>query len=197
MENMMETFHCFLHSITQLTSFLTFHYGTDKSEPSRTYQRAPCRQGIIEVRHQISRRNSFPSFFLWMHLRGRAPISFHWDTYKMTFHVTPLLLLSSCRLASVGIQLIYFLKVHILNMTSEIGQPDELYTLRTQFFLGHYQAALQEAKQMSRRPLSNSALKLEREEFIYRAYIALQQYDKCVSAGDSPGAFHVFLNFFV
>jgi coatomer subunit epsilon len=77
-------------------------------------------------------------------------------------------------------------------MASEIGQPDELYTLRTQFFLGHYQAALQEAKQMSRRPLSNAALKLEREEFIYRAHIALQQYDKCVSTGDSPGAFALY-----
>jgi hypothetical protein len=70
-------------------------------------------------------------------------------------------------------------------------QPDELYTLRTQYMLGHYTAALQEAKQMSRRPISSNALKIEREEYIYRCYIALQQYDKCVGSGDgtSPGTF--------
>ena len=72
--------------------------------------------------------------------------------------------------------------------------PDELYTLRTQYMLGHYNAALQEAKQMSRRPMSSNALKVEREEYIYRCYIALQQYDKCVvmntnsnAEGGSPG----------
>jgi hypothetical protein len=81
-------------------------------------------------------------------------------------------------------------------MSSEPGQPDELYTLRTQYMLGHYNAALLEAKQMSRRPMSSVALKLEREEYIYRCYIALQQYDKCVSAGDSPGAYsYLMLSF--
>ena len=72
-------------------------------------------------------------------------------------------------------------------------QPDELYTLRTQYFLGHYTAALQEAKQMSRRPISSNALKVEREEYIYRCYIALQQYEKCTmtaaSADTSPGTY--------
>ena len=66
-------------------------------------------------------------------------------------------------------------------------QPDELYTLRTQYMLGHYTAALQEAKQMSRRPISSNALKIEREEYIYRCYIALQQYDKCIVVGADGG----------
>lgn len=80
-------------------------------------------------------------------------------------------------------------------------QPDELYTLRTQYMLGHYTAALQEAKQMSRRPISSNALKIEREEYIYRCYIALQQYDKCVPSADgssgSPGTsyVHIYVTF--
>jgi hypothetical protein len=71
---------------------------------------------------------------------------------------------------------------------NEVGghhQPDELYTLRTQYVLGHYQLALNEAKQMSRRPIASAQLKLEREEYIYKCYIALQQYDKCVAVSDS------------
>jgi coatomer protein complex subunit epsilon len=65
------------------------------------------------------------------------------------------------------------------------GGPDELYTLRAQFWLGHYGLAIQEAKQVARRPLSN-ALKLEREEFLMRAYTASHQYDK-VDSGDTTG----------
>jgi Coatomer epsilon subunit len=73
--------------------------------------------------------------------------------------------------------------------TTSHHQPDELYTLRTQFWLGHYAMALQEAKQMGRRPLA-LPLKVEREEFVLRCYIALHQYDKClVSATDGPGKF--------
>jgi Coatomer epsilon subunit len=70
------------------------------------------------------------------------------------------------------------------------SSPDELYTLRTQYMLGHYSAALQEAKQMSRRPISSTLLKVEREEYIYKCYIALQQYDKCIApndVGSNPG----------
>jgi hypothetical protein len=65
------------------------------------------------------------------------------------------------------------------------GGPDELYTLRAQFWLGHYGLAIQEAKQVARRPLSN-ALKLEREEFLMRSYVASHQYDK-VESGDTTG----------
>lgn len=58
------------------------------------------------------------------------------------------------------------------------GGPDELYTLRAQFQLGHYALAVNEAKQLARRPMS-AALKVEREEYLMRAHAALHQYDKC------------------
>jgi Coatomer epsilon subunit len=66
--------------------------------------------------------------------------------------------------------------------------PDELYTLRAQFALGHYKAALGEANQVARRPMS-AALKQEREEYVRRAQMALHQYDLCAVAapGEGPG----------
>ncbi len=64
-------------------------------------------------------------------------------------------------------------------------EPDELYTLRAQYWLGHYQMALDEAKSIMRRPMS-PALKQEREEFVQRCYIALGQYEKVI-ATDTPG----------
>ena len=42
-------------------------------------------------------------------------------------------------------------------------EPDELYTLRAQYWLGHYAMAIDEAKQVVRRPMP-PALKLERED---------------------------------
>lgn len=51
-------------------------------------------------------------------------------------------------------------------------EPDDLYTLRAQYWLGHYQMALDEAKSLSRRPMSPN-LKAEREEWQARASIAL------------------------
>lgn len=57
--------------------------------------------------------------------------------------------------------------------------PDELYTLRAQFWLGHYTLCLEECKAVARRPMSPS-LKAEREEFIHRANIAQGQYDKVI-----------------
>lgn len=69
-----------------------------------------------------------------------------------------------------------------------MAEPDELYTLRAQFWLGHYQMALDEAKQIMRRPMS-PALKTEREVFVERCHIALQQYDKAMAAAaENPGA---------
>jgi coatomer subunit epsilon len=64
-------------------------------------------------------------------------------------------------------------------------EPDELYTLRAQYWLGHYQSAIDEARSVARRPMS-PALKLEREEFLARAYLALGQPDK-VTNQESPG----------
>jgi coatomer subunit epsilon len=67
-------------------------------------------------------------------------------------------------------------------------EPDELYTLRAQFWLGHYQMAAEEAKGIARRPL-NPDLKVEREEFLHRSYLSLGQYDKLT--GGSPGMYAV------
>jgi coatomer protein complex subunit epsilon len=64
-------------------------------------------------------------------------------------------------------------------------EPDELYTLRAQYWLGHYQLAMDEAKSIGRRPMSPD-LKAEREELVARCFIATGQYDK-VTAGDTPG----------
>ena len=68
-------------------------------------------------------------------------------------------------------------------------EPDELYTLRAQFWLGHYTMAMDEAKSIGRRPMSPD-LKAEREEFVARCFIAMGQYDK-VTAMDTPGTFAV------
>jgi coatomer protein complex subunit epsilon len=65
--------------------------------------------------------------------------------------------------------------------------PDELYTLRAQYYLGHYALCLEEAKAISRRPLSND-LKIEREEFQLRAMLALKQYDKVIDAASDLSA---------
>ena len=65
-------------------------------------------------------------------------------------------------------------------------EPDDLYTLRAQFWLGHYQMAIDEAKSIARRPMSPN-LKAEREEFLSRAYIAANQHDKALNLSDTPG----------
>lgn len=64
-------------------------------------------------------------------------------------------------------------------------EPDELYTLRAQYWLGHYQLSLDEAKAIARRPMS-PALKAEREEYIQRAHLALGAFGK-VTGGDTGG----------
>ena len=65
-------------------------------------------------------------------------------------------------------------------------EPDELYTLRAQFWLGHYQMALDEAKSIARRPMSN-ALKQEREEFQMRSQLALTKYEAVMANTSTPG----------
>lgn len=67
-----------------------------------------------------------------------------------------------------------------------MSEPDELYTIRAQFWLGHYQMALDEGKSIARRPMSPE-LKAEREELVARCYIALKDYDKVTVGGDTPG----------
>eukprot|EP00523_Entomoneis_sp_CCMP467_P014752 CAMPEP_0168785476 /NCGR_PEP_ID=MMETSP0725-20121227/10770_1 /TAXON_ID=265536 /ORGANISM="Amphiprora sp., Strain CCMP467" /LENGTH=293 /DNA_ID=CAMNT_0008835583 /DNA_START=30 /DNA_END=911 /DNA_ORIENTATION=+ len=66
-----------------------------------------------------------------------------------------------------------------------MAEPDDLYTLRAQFWLGHYQMAIEEAKSIARRPMPPN-LKAEREEFLSRAYIASGQQDKATAMTDTP-----------
>lgn len=66
-----------------------------------------------------------------------------------------------------------------------MSDPDDLYTLRAQYWMGHYHLCLDEAKTVARRPMS-AALKLEREEFVQRAHLGLGEYSKVVG-GDTAG----------
>ena len=67
------------------------------------------------------------------------------------------------------------------------SEPDELYTLRAQYWLGHYSLALDEAKGIMRRPMSPE-LKMEREEFVGRCQLALGDHGKVIAMGSSSGA---------
>jgi len=61
--------------------------------------------------------------------------------------------------------------------------PDELYTLRAQYWLGHYQMALDEAKSISRRPMAPQ-LKLEREELVLRSLLAMGEFEKVIQGSE-------------
>lgn len=62
--------------------------------------------------------------------------------------------------------------------------PDELYTLRAQYWLGHYNLCIDEAKSTARRPMSPQ-LKVEREEFYLRALLELKKYDDVIREAES------------
>lgn len=64
-------------------------------------------------------------------------------------------------------------------------EPDELYTLRAQFWLGHYGLCLSEGKSLVRRPMAPH-LKVEREEIVTRALLAMGEYDKVIRDGEGP-----------
>ena len=53
-------------------------------------------------------------------------------------------------------------------------EPDELYTMRNLFWLGNFQQAVNESNSLHRLP---KALVPARDEFVYRSYVALGQYD--------------------
>lgn len=76
--------------------------------------------------------------------------------------------------------------------------PDELYTLRAQYWLGHYSLCIDEAKSIARRPMSPQ-LKMEREEFYLRALLESKQYDEVIresNSGDKgPGRLVLFFVF--
>lgn len=61
-----------------------------------------------------------------------------------------------------------------------MSEPDELYTLRAQYWLGHYNLALDEARSASRRPMQPH-LKSEREELLLRSQLGLKAYDKVLA----------------
>lgn len=54
-----------------------------------------------------------------------------------------------------------------------MSEPDDLFTLRNHYWLGSYQLAIAEGSGLGRLP---EALRVERDEFIYRSYLALGQY---------------------
>jgi coatomer protein complex subunit epsilon len=53
-------------------------------------------------------------------------------------------------------------------------ESDELYSLRNIYWLGNFQGAIKEANTLTRCP---AHLTTERDEFLYRAYLAQGQYD--------------------
>jgi coatomer subunit epsilon len=69
-----------------------------------------------------------------------------------------------------------------------MSEPDDLYTLRAQYWLGHYGLAVTEGKNLQRRPGLSAALKAEREEFVARAHLALQEYGKLSASSDSSSS---------
>jgi len=58
-----------------------------------------------------------------------------------------------------------------------MSEPDQLYTLRNQVWLGHYSLALDEGKNLLRSKSSlSAALRTERDEFVARSLLALGRY---------------------
>ena len=53
------------------------------------------------------------------------------------------------------------------------SEPDELFTLRTLYWLGSYQAAINEATALSKLPAS---LVGEKDEFVYRSFLSMGQF---------------------
>lgn len=70
-------------------------------------------------------------------------------------------------------------------MPEQHGETDELFEVKTQFYIGNYQSAINEAQKLK---LNNPVLKLERDVFVYRAYIALKKYGVVINEihGASP-----------
>ncbi|KAL7427170.1 hypothetical protein ACHAXH_001003 [Discostella pseudostelligera] len=67
-----------------------------------------------------------------------------------------------------------------------MAEPDELYTLRAQYWLGHYALALDEGRSAARRPMPPH-LKSEREEMMLRSQLGLGQYDRIMAEGGGGG----------
>jgi coatomer subunit epsilon len=70
-----------------------------------------------------------------------------------------------------------------------MSEPDDLYTLRAQYWLGHYGLAIAEGKNLQRRPGLSAALKAERDEFVARSHVALRDQAKLSPTADTPSKF--------
>nr|SVE72457.1 EOG090X0A8E [Daphnia similis] len=70
-------------------------------------------------------------------------------------------------------------------MPEQQGETDELFDVKTQFYIGNYQSAINEAQKLK---LNNTFQKLERDVFVYRSYIALKKYGVVINEihGVSP-----------
>mmetsp|Transcript_20722 Transcript_20722/g.47026 ORF Transcript_20722/g.47026 Transcript_20722/m.47026 type:complete len:83 (+) Transcript_20722:54-302(+) len=66
-----------------------------------------------------------------------------------------------------------------------MSEPDQLYTLRNQYWLGQYSMALDEAKSALRsKSTLSTELRTERDEFVARGLLALGRYGEI---GVGPG----------
>nr|SVE75276.1 EOG090X0A8E [Daphnia dolichocephala] len=70
-------------------------------------------------------------------------------------------------------------------MPEQQGETDELFDVKTHFYIGNYQSAINEAQKLK---LSTTLQKLERDVFVYRSYIALKKYGVVINEihGASP-----------
>lgn len=68
-----------------------------------------------------------------------------------------------------------------------MAEPDDLYTLRQEFYVGNFQAAINEGSSLGR---VSPDLETERAEFVYRAHLGLKEYDLVLrevkEGGDTP-----------
>lgn len=65
-----------------------------------------------------------------------------------------------------------------------MAEPDELFTLKNQFWVGNYRNAISEASMLGH---LNGAMKIERDVYVYRAYLGLYEYDHVLkSISDNP-----------
>nr|CAG4648784.1 EOG090X0A8E [Polyphemus pediculus] len=70
-------------------------------------------------------------------------------------------------------------------MPESPNETDELFEVRTQYYIGNYQSSINEAQKLK---ITSPDVQRERDIFIYRSYIALKKYGVVISeiSGSSP-----------
>jgi len=63
-------------------------------------------------------------------------------------------------------------------MTEHISETDELFEVKSQFYIGNYQTAINEAQKLM---ISTPEVKIARDYFVYRSYIALKKFSVVMS----------------